>query len=286
MSTSETATTPVTFKRKASWEGIRLEHYRLPVGELPEHTHREHVVMISLSDGARGEMRTGNGTRISGTLYNGNICVLPSGLAHTARLDNPSEHLAMYLDPSTVQRAASESQLGGNFEVVERCTRSDGVISSVGIALLGELESEGLSGRLYAQSLANLLAVHLLRHYTTGGNAPQRFSGGLSAQKLKQVTAFVAENYSTDVRLAELANVAGMSSFHFAREFKRTTGTTPHQYLIKFRVERAKALLAEAEIPLTEVSLQSGFSHQSHFTRLFRRFTGTTPNSYRLRLQS
>jgi AraC family transcriptional regulator len=77
-----------------------------------------------------------------------------------------------------------------------------------------------------------------------------------------------------------------MSNFHFAREFKRTTGTTPHQYLIKFRVERAKALLAEAQLPLTEVGLQSGFSHQSHFTRLFRRFTGTTPHSYRLMLQT
>jgi AraC family transcriptional regulator len=286
MSAPETATTPVPFKRKASWEGIRLEHYRLPVGELSEHTHREHVVMISLTEGASGEIRTANGTRISGTQHSGNVCVLPSGLAHTARLDSPSEHLAMYLDPSTLRRAASESQLGSNVEVVERCTRSDGVISSIGLALLGELESEGLSGRLYAESLANLLAVHLLRHYTTGGSEPQRFSGGLSAQKLKRVMAFVAENYSNDLPLSELANVAGMSSFHFAREFKRTTGTTPHQYLIKFRVERAKALLAEAQLPLTEVGLRSGFSHQSHFTRLFRRFTGTTPHSYRLMLQT
>ena len=279
-------TFPVTFKRKASWEGIRLEHYRLPVGELPEHTHSEHVVMISLSDGARGEIRTASGTRISGTLHSGNVCVLPSGLAHRARLDNSSEHLAMYLDPSTLRRAASESKLSANFEVVERCTRTDGVISSIGKALLGELETEGLSGRLYAESLANLLAVHLLRHYTTGAGNAQRITGGLSAQKLRQVMAFIAENYSNDVRLAELANVAGMSSFHFAREFKRTTGTTPHQYLIKFRVERAKTLLAAAELPLTEVGLQSGFSHQSHFTRLFRRFTGTTPQSYRLMLQT
>src|SRR6267142_1990143 len=286
MSAPETATTPVTFKRKASWEGIRLEHCRLPVGELPEHTHREHVVMISLTEGARGEIRTASGTRIAGTQHSGNVCVLPSGLAHTARLDSPSEHLAMYLDPSTLQRAASESQLGGNFEVVERCTRSDGVISSIGMALLGELESEGLSGRLYAESLANVLAVHLLRHYTAGTGQVHRFSGGLSAQRLRQVVAFVMENYSNDIPLSQLASVAGMSSFHFAREFKRTTGTTPHQYLITFRIERAKALLAEGEMPLTEVGLQSGFSHQSHFTRLFRRITGTTPLSYRLMLQT
>jgi AraC family transcriptional regulator len=73
-----------------------------------------------------------------------------------------------------------------------------------------------------------------------------------------------------------------MSTFHFAREFKRATGTTPHQHLIRFRVERAKALLAESQLPLAEVGLRTGFSHQSHFTRLFRRLTGTTPQSYRL----
>jgi AraC family transcriptional regulator len=276
----------VTFKRKAAWEGIRLEHYRLPAGELPEHCHSEHVVMIAMNDGCRGEIQTATGLRINGTQNSGNVCVLPSGLAHTARLEDPCEQLALYVDPSLVRRAASESLKSGNFEVAERCTRSDGVISSIGMALLGELESEGLSGRLYAESLANVLAVHLLRHYTAGTGEVQRFSGGLSAQRLRQVTAFVAENYGNDIRLSQLANAAGMSNFHFAREFKRTTGTTPHQYLIKFRVERAKTLLAEGEMPLTEVGLQSGFSHQSHFTRLFRRLTGTTPLSYRLMLQT
>jgi AraC family transcriptional regulator len=286
MNAPETTTLPVTFKRKAAWEGIRLEHYGLQAGEFPEHRHSEHVVMISMTEGANGEIRTASGSRINGRQHVGNVCVLPSGLAHTARLEGPSEHLALFVDPSLVRRAASQSLMSGSFEVIERCKRSDGVISSIGTALLGELESEGLSGRLYAESLANVLAVHLLRHYSTGGSQPQHFTGGLSAQKLKQVIAFVAENYSNDVPLAELANVAGMSSFHFAREFKRTTGTSPHQYLIKYRVERAKSLLAEAELPLTEVGLRSGFSHQSHFTRLFRRLTGTTPQSYRLMLQT
>jgi len=96
----------------------------------------------------------------------------------------------------------------------------------------------------------------------------------------------ITENYANEIKLAELAQVAGVSNFHFAREFKRTTGTTPHQYLIKFRVERAKSLLTENELPLAEVGLRSGFSHQSHFTRLFRKITGTTPHMYRLGLQS
>jgi AraC family transcriptional regulator len=233
----------VVRKRKAAWDGIRLEHCQLQPGELPRHRHREHVVLLSLTNGCKGELITASGVGVRGTQTKGNVCVLPAGLDHEAALEGNSENLALYLDPSLITKAAAEAQLSGSVEIAERYTRRDNVINSVGMAFLGELETEGLSGRLYAESLGNVLAVHL-------------------------------------------AQVAGMSSFHFAREFKRTTGTTPHQYLIKFRIERAKALLARNDLPLTEVGLRSGFSHQSHFTRLFRRITGTTPNSYRLTLQT
>jgi AraC family transcriptional regulator len=155
------------------------------------------------------------------------------------------------------------------------------------MAFLEELDTQALSGRLYAESLANLLAVHLFRHYSSSNTGPsQVFHGGLTPAKLRQVNEYIAENYAVDLKLAELARVAGMSSFHFAREFKKTTGTTPHQYLIKYRVDRAKTLLGQPELPLIEVGLRAGFSHQSHFTRLFRKVTGTTPHSYRLMTRS
>ena len=277
-------TPAVVRKRKAAWDGIRLEHCELRPGELPRHRHREHVILLSLTDGCRGELITGSGIGVSGTQAKGNVCVVPAGLDHQAVLEGNSENLALYLDPSLIANAASEAQLAGSFELAERYTRRDAVISSVGMALLGELESEGLSGRLYAESLGNVLAVHLLRHYAIPNTQPVTFKGGLSAARLRHVIEFISDNYGRDVKLAELAQVAGMSSFHFAREFKRTTGTTPHQYLIKFRIERAKALLATRDLPLIEVGLRSGFSHQSHFTRLFRRVTGTTPHSYRAQL--
>ena len=285
--TQPTSTSPVVFKRKAAWDGIRLEHVRLNAGELPRHRHSEHVVLISLSDGCKGELTTGSGLGIRGTQTLGNICVLPAGLEHQANVDDTSDHLALYVEPRLIDHAASDSGLSTNFQLVERYTRRDPVISNVGMALLAELDSQGLSGRLYAESLANVLAVHLLRYYTNEEVVlSPRFQGGLSNTKLRQVTEFIAENFADEIKLAELAQVAGMSNFHFAREFKRTTGTTPHQYLIKFRIEQAKALLQENDLPLAEVSLRSGFSHQSHFTRLFRKLTGTTPHLFRMSLQS
>ena len=272
------------FKRKVAWENIRLEHCMLNAGELPAHCHREHAILIALNDGAKGELITATGGGMKGIQVKGSVGVLPAGLEHRVTIDSPCEHLALYLDPKLIARAVTDSGRS-NFEIVEKYTRSDQLISNVGMALLGELYSEGLSGQLYAESLANVLAVHLLRYYTNTDSQVQPFTGGLSGPKLRQVMSFISENYANDVRLSELAQVAGMSSFHFAREFKRTTGTTPHQYLIKFRVERAKTFLADSELSLIEVSLRSGFSHQSHFTRLFHKFTGTTPNLYRLSLQ-
>jgi AraC family transcriptional regulator len=280
------STSPVVFKRKAAWDGIRLDHVKLSPGELPRHRHKEHTVLISLSDGCKGELTTGSGLGMRGTQTKGGVSILPSGLEHQASVEGTSEHLALYLEPRIINRAAAESGLGGPVEIAERYIRTDPVISNVGMALLAELNSEALSGRLYAESLANVLAIHLLRYYSNSDGSSPRYQGGLSGPKLRQVTEFIAANYSHDIKLAELAQVAGMSNFHFAREFKRTTGTTPHQYLIQFRVDRAKSLLGNHKLPLVEVGLRSGFSHQSHFTRLFRRLTGTTPHLYRLGLQT
>lgn len=277
---------PVVSRRKASWDGIKLEHYRFREGELPEHVHREHLITFSPSGACNGEIRTASGFQARGESAS-SVCVIPSGQPFSAQLEGDSEQLAIYLDPSLVLRAADESRAstGRSVEVIEGCVSSDPVVKNVGLALLAELESEALGGRLYAESLANILAVHLLRHYTTSGGSAYKFKGGLSGRKLRRVLALIADSYESDLSLAELAQEAGMSTFHFAREFKRTTGTTPHQYLINFRVERAKSLLTESEIPLVEVSSRSGFSHQSHFTRLFRKFTGMTPQSYRLTFQ-
>jgi len=277
---------PVVFKRKAAWDGIRLEHVRLASGDLPIHRHPEHTVLISLADGCQGEFTTASGQGMRGIQTRGSVCILPSGLEHKATIEGISEYLALYVEPALVTRAAFDSRRSTSFEIAETYTRSDPVISNVGLALLAERDSEDLSGRLYAESLANVLAVHLLRYYTNDDHLAPRFHGGLSGIKLRKVTDYIAANYSQDIKLAELAEVAGMSSFHFAREFKRTTGTTPHQYLIKFRVERAKALLNENQLTLVEVGLRSGFSHQSHFTRLFRKVTGTTPHLYRMSAQS
>jgi AraC family transcriptional regulator len=95
------------------------------------------------------------------------------------------------------------------------------------------------------------------------------------------VREFINENLDEDLSLAEIAAVADLSQYHFARAFRKTTGLTPQQYLMRQRIERAKELLAKDDLPLVEVSLRAGFKNQSHFTTLFRKFTKLTPKTWR-----
>ena len=275
---------PVVFKRTAAWQGVKLVHYRLGQGLIPEHKHNEHMILISLGQ-CQGELQTADGLLMRPAAPRNSVCVIPSGHAFHGRVDGESEFISLLLDPGVVASAAAAENLPRPVDIVERTTASDLLVSNVGLALLREQASEGMSGRLYTESLTNLLAVHLLRHYSEPHPEFKFFGGGLAGFKLRKVTDFIEQNHEHDLALAEMAGAAGISPFHFAREFKRATGLAPHQYLIKVRIERAKAWLTKSELPIVEVGLRAGFNNQSHFTRLFHKRTGLTPKAYRKAFQ-
>jgi AraC family transcriptional regulator len=95
------------------------------------------------------------------------------------------------------------------------------------------------------------------------------------------VFAHVRENIAQELAVAELARVVGMSQYYFSKLFKLSTGTTPHQYVMRQRVERAQELLSQGRTPLAEIATHVGFETQSHFTSVFRRLSGVTPKHYR-----
>ncbi|HEY8550394.1 MAG TPA: AraC family transcriptional regulator, partial [Vicinamibacterales bacterium] len=105
--------------------------------------------------------------------------------------------------------------------------------------------------------------------------------GGLAPAALRRVQLFVEANLGRPIRLADLAARAGLSPYHFARAFRTSTGTTPRAYVEARRVERAKQLLKEGELPIAAIAVETGFGTQSRFTTIFRRLTGFTPAAYR-----
>ena len=105
--------------------------------------------------------------------------------------------------------------------------------------------------------------------------------GGLPGYKLRRVAEFIDNNLGEELTIEAIAEVAGLSQFHFARVFRQTTGSTPQQYVKQKRIENAKHLLTVSDLPLVEVSMRTGFKNQSHFTTLFRKLTNFTPRIWR-----
>lgn len=118
---------------------------------------------------------------------------------------------------------------------------------------------------------------------TTAAYAETRIArtGRLSGRRLQRAIEYVRLHLSENVRLDNVAAAAGLSSFHFARMFKKTTGLTPHRYLMKARVEKAKSLLREYRKTLTEIAIECGFCDHSHMSKVFRRWAGMSPVEYR-----
>jgi transcriptional regulator of acetoin/glycerol metabolism/AraC-like DNA-binding protein len=111
--------------------------------------------------------------------------------------------------------------------------------------------------------------------------APSPARGGLPPGAMRRVREHAEAHLSESMDLAELAAIAGLSVYHFARAFKQTAGVTPHQYLVHRRIERAQEMLARSELPLSEIALAAGFSDQSHLARHFRQTLGVTPGQFR-----
>lgn len=183
--------------------------------------------------------------------------------------------------PALLVHTAYESLQVPYAELVPHLPRHDPLLHHMALVLQAAVEAEGVAGRLYAEVLANVLAVHLLSRYAIGRHLDQPFHGGLTPFKLHCTIAYILAHLEHKLSLAELAAVAQMSPAHFARLFKCATGQTPHQYVITRRMERAKELLTETTLPLHEIGARVGYADQSHFTALFRQYVATTPKAHR-----
>jgi len=149
------------------------------------------------------------------------------------------------------------------------------------LAVNDELTADAAGGRLAAESLANLLAVHLIRNASAPRPPARRTDGALPQGRLRGVVEYVEEHLDTALTLEQMAAAAHLSVYHFARQFKAATGLPPHQYVILRRVERARQLLqAGTDLSLAEVAAHAGFSDQSQFSHHFKRVVGVTPGQF------
>jgi AraC family transcriptional regulator len=257
-----------------SWTGIEAQVYDMPSGyaEMPPKSH--HRVRMHLGAPASSTCRC-DGIVQRRHMTPGDLDIVP--LAHSASWEEsgPATMLGICLMPSLMETAADGMNLNpDNVSVAAQLKHSDPHISYIGWALQVELLEAAPNGRLYSESLGLALAARLLNRYAPV--VPPRL-GNFSKRRLSRVIDYIHDNLALELALNDLAAVAGLSPTHFTTLFKEATNQTPHQFVVRCRVEYAMTLLANRKLSLAEVASQTGFYDQSHMARCMRRTVGVTP---------
>jgi AraC family transcriptional regulator len=268
------------------WQNIRLVHLRHDLSEILVPTSESHCLLVNLSGPL--QIRTRD-LSVEGEVRAGEVAVIPAGTAWSSQATaHTSNIVLLFLRPLFVRNAAAKFDLSQS----ELCfTPQIGLQSThirhIAMSLLSELQEANVVGRFYADSMASGLAMQLIRHYSSLRDV-RIGRGGMAPHSLRKAIGLIDHHLREEeegrVELRIVAQEVGISYSHFSRAFKQAMGMTATSYIAERRIERAKGLMEETDLPISEVALRAGFSSQSHFTTSFRRLVGVTPRSFRRRV--
>lgn len=266
---------------RAGWDNLNLVYELEPAGEMPAARLEQHGIIICLGDFRASFEIKGNCWQHE-DYTTGDIVIFPAGgVFPKVQIDRNVPLIQLFLAPETLNNSCYEAVKSRKVELSPQFKLRDPLIEQMGLALKTELEIGGVDSQAYADSMATALSIHLLRRY--GDRQPQirEYYGGLPTYKLKEVREYIHEHLDQNLTLTKLAARANLSTHYFASLFKQSTGFSPHQYITRCRIEKAKQLLQQTELPIIEIALEVGFQNQSHFTRVFRQHLKVTPKAYR-----
>jgi AraC family transcriptional regulator len=243
-----------------------------------------HCIIIQTGPSARMSVFIG-GQSFDRRVETGEIIIVPAGIPSYWRLNDEvvNESLHLYLSPQLIREAAASFGFGGSHIAIEpQIGVCDEQLHHLGMSLLCELKEANVLGRLTADSLAYVLALQLVRRSSILKDVKVS-RGGMAPNKLRKAIEFINQSLEQvqTVAVSAIAAKVGMSYFHFSRAFKQSMGVSPVAYMIEGRVEQAKKLLAETDVPISEIAQRVGFSSQSHFSATFRKLARTTPQAFR-----
>jgi len=273
-------TRPTLSSVPAQWGGIALENYTVPAVFIPRHEHPEHFLHVVLSGAVKYEVRT-RGQNLRFTSRPGTIFLLPRGTVDEVNWAGPTQRLAVAIHPRLLTNALDEAARETDVELTEHWELIDQHISALLLEMTADLDDSSPAGTIYGESLANALAVYLVKRYAVRRVTPVIFKGGLPGYRLKRVLDYIADSLEENISLSQLAAIAGMSPHYFSELFKQSTGRAPHNYVLLQRIERAKQQLRDPKRSIIDAGLDAGFQNPSHFARVFRKLEGTTPSKFR-----
>ncbi|GAB3494119.1 AraC family transcriptional regulator [Spirosoma knui] len=262
-----------------AWRGVRVEHHQSAAMELPAHYHEQHLLLLYQADNPVF-VRQQQGSQLQQGLFQaGSVGLYPGGDYGKVVWNGPTDTIHLFVDDQYLEHLARQHMDLTRFNLCYRFQFNDPFLSQLGRQLLNAVGTYHALGLLYVESLTSALCYHLIEHYA---QYEQRIQDGhrLSNTVLARIDTYLEGRADQSIRLETLAGLANLSVFHFARLFKRTTGVSPYQYVIRWKIQRACELLRTDQDSITSISDTLGIASPAHFSAAFKRTLGMNPREF------
>jgi AraC family transcriptional regulator len=238
----------------------------------------EHVFAMMLRHGAI-EVGTRRSIMRRVTFRAGDIGFIPRQMERWVGTGD-QQRLVFRISDAALMAACNETS--GTAELGHRCKLVDARLAALIAAVNAERIAGFPSGGLFLDSVEQAIAVALVDAYAGRSHSVRPARGGLGPARLRTLKELVHAKIGDELTLTEMAQSVELSQAHFSRMFHKSTGETPHQFVLRSRIERAKEMLRAPETRVLDVAVACGFKTQQHFARVFRQVCGTSPQEYRL----
>jgi AraC family transcriptional regulator len=213
----------------------------------------------------------------------GSIFLWPAGSGFRVGIEQSVDTLHLYIRSEVVDEVAT--LMGYDSEktrsLVPRLGESDALLEQL-VLEVRHAAGHAVADTLYVEQLALAIAARLIRHnHWRAPIAESAARRGLSSPQMRRIEDYIEATLSEVILISRLSAESGLSVSHFVRQFRLATGISPHQFVLRRRVARARRMLTETDEPIAQIALACGFSHQEHLTNIFKRQVGVTPAGIR-----
>ena len=244
-----------------------------------------HLVVVHLG-GPKHVRRSGEGPTREADISPGQITVAPAGSVFDWQTRGAIDFVHLYICPKRLDRTVHQAfdREPRSIQLQDQLGLSDGLLERLISTMIEELGAEASPSKLYFETLFDAAVLRVIRLATNASQIPGGARQALAPAKLRRVKAFIEAHLDEDLDLQALADVAGLSRFHFSRAFQQTTGFSPYLFVTRTRIDRAKVALTQTNTSMAEVARAHGYNSAAQFSSAFRKTTGVCPRAWRSHL--
>ncbi|MEM7759736.1 MAG: AraC family transcriptional regulator [Cyanobacteria bacterium P01_A01_bin.40] len=263
------------------WQSFNFDYYEHDSHETPIYLQEHHTIALSLSE-IKTERKL-DGRYRQEQQYSGSVAIIPATFEHWCVWKKTGKFAVLSIKPDALAKIAPETVNPEHIELLPKFSQpeSDYFITGLVMGIKQQLEINPEGCDFYAEHLKNALFAHLIQNYCSLEYRFKDYDDGLPPYKLKQALNYINDHLDETIKLKDIADLLDISQYYFCRLFRNSIGVSPYRYVIQQRVDKAKKLMANSNLPLSDIAFECGFSSQSQMTQHFSKLVGVTPKKYR-----